>query len=75
MEEEKKFLRLKDVPLYIKDKTGVDVCRATVYNWATHGRIAYDGRRIILQVERRIPVRTTTEQWVDNFLQEFQSVD
>lgn len=74
MEERKKYLRLKDVGLYIKERTGLDVCRATVYNWTTKGRIAYDGRRIILQTVCKLPVRVTTEEWVEDFLQEFQSV-
>lgn len=73
--EEKKYLRLKDVPLYVKDKTGVEICRATVYNWATNGRIAYDGSKVVLQTERKTPIRVTTEAWVDSFLQEFQSVN
>lgn len=72
--EEKKPLRLKDVPAYIKHKIGIDICRATIYNWITHGRIAYDGRRVVLRTTRKTLVYTTTEQWVDDFLQEFQEV-
>lgn len=74
MNEKKKYLRLKDVVLYVQAKTGVEICRATVYNWTTTGRITYDGRRVVLRTERKTPIRTTTEQWVDNFLQEFQGV-
>jgi len=66
------ILRLKDVGAYIKEKIGVNICRATIYNWTTNGRIAYDGRRVLLRTAAKCPIRTTTEEWVDEFLKEFQ---
>jgi len=68
----KKWLRLSDVPTYIYDVVGVKVSRASVYNWTKNGRIAYDGRKIVLRMQIRGVQKFTQEEWVDKFIQEFQ---
>lgn len=74
MDEQENYLRLKDVAAYVYERTGLRVARATVYNWVTKGRVAYDGRKIVLKTKCSCPVRITTEKWIDEFMQEFQSV-
>jgi hypothetical protein len=71
---EPKWLRIRDIPLYVEAKTGVKIARATAYNWTTKGRITYDGDRKVLQTKMRSTLKLTTEQWIDDFLQEFQDV-
>lgn len=70
----KNELRIKDVPLYVKEKTGVTVSRATAYNWVTSGRITYDGERKLLKLISKFPVRLTTEELVDDFIKDLQEV-
>lgn len=74
-EEKKKYLRLKDVGDYIYERVGVRFCKATIYNWMNNGRVNYSGKKVKLRTEKRASVNVTTEEWVDEFMEEFQSVD
>jgi predicted DNA-binding transcriptional regulator AlpA len=70
--ETMKWLRLRDVHLYVQEKTGMDVSRATVYNWVKQGRLAYDGKRVKLKTRKGVAYCVTCERWVDEFIRDFQ---
>ncbi len=71
-EERDDWLRVKDIGPYVEYRTGVGVHRTTVYHWIHKGRLAYSGETVKLRVEKKRCIFVTTEEWVDDFLREFQ---
>lgn len=62
------LIKLEDIPPIIREMTGVDRCRATVYNWAKKGRAAYDGTTVKLTTSKRLGALYTTRAWLDIFI-------
>lgn len=71
-EERTDWLRVSDISAYVEHRTGVGVHRTTIYHWIHKGRMAYSGETVKLRVEKRRCIYFTTEEWLDEFLQEFQ---
>lgn len=60
-------MKLADVPAYVKEKTGVDRSRQTVYNWAKEG-VTVAGQKFKLETETKLGQLFTRSEWVDAFL-------
>lgn len=71
-QDRKDWLRIPDVPKYVWAKVGVKISRDTAYRWVKSGRVNYSGQRIRLQTQKRLFLNLTTEEWVDEFIKEFQ---
>ncbi len=62
------LIKLDDIPPIIYELTGVNRCRATIYNWAKKGRHAYDGTMLKLTTSKRLGRLYTTRAWVEIFI-------
>lgn len=64
------LIKIDEIPKLILEFTGVTICRATAYNWATKGRSNYVGGKTILKTTRRLGHYYSTKQWVLDFIRE-----
>jgi len=70
--DRKDWLRIPDIPKYVFATVGIKISRSTAYYWVNIGRTTYDNRRIMLKSQERLFINYTTEEWVDEFIKEFQ---
>jgi hypothetical protein len=65
-------LKIKDVPRYIKQTTGVDKGVWVIYHWIRKGRRTYSNRLLKLKTERVCGQIFTRQSWVNDFLRELE---
>lgn len=59
---------------YLQEQTGIRLCRATMYNWATKG-ITRHGQKYVMQTVKVKGQLHTTVEWCDNFVAVFHMKD
>ncbi len=69
MNKAEKLIKLVGVPERVKELTGINISRQTVYNWASKGR-KMGGECFRLKVRLHVGQLFTTEKWIRNFLTE-----
>lgn len=65
-----KMLRVRDIPAWVLEHTGVTRFRHAVYHWIRVGRGTYDGRKIKLPVVEKMGVILVRESDLIQFLKE-----
>lgn len=72
-EEVNDRLKMRDVPAYIKAKTGVVRGGWCIYNWAKKGKRSYSNKLLKLRTEEILGQMFTRKSWVDEFLTELDT--
>lgn len=63
------YIPLRDCPAIVRELTGVDRCAKSVFNWASIGRIDQHGNIVKLRWVKRLGLRYTRREWLNEFIE------
>jgi len=65
-------LKIKDVPNYLRSRTGISREVWIIYHWIRVGKRSYSNRPTKLRTERICGQVFTRKSWVDKFVKELE---